>query len=136
MRGAAKPNPRRANGHRRNELRRRVLARDEQCWICGLDIHKGLPYGHPEAPEVDELIPVAHNGSPYDPNNCAATHSCCNRWRKTKSVALINKIRAIVYATYGKPRSPMKFVELAKATQASMKHESVKSDIKITTKWF
>lgn len=71
-------NPRRTNSHRRNKLRRRVLAEEHTCWLCGQDVDKTLPYLDPMAPEVDEVIPVSLGGSPYDRDNCRLAHRICN----------------------------------------------------------
>lgn len=75
-----KPNPRRQNGHRRNEVRARVLARDTHCWLCKKPVDKTLPPRLDESPEVHELIPVSRGGSAYDTSNCVLTHRACNRW--------------------------------------------------------
>ena len=53
-------NPRRANGHRRTQLRKRVLAHYSVCALCERPVDKTLPYTDPGAPEVDEIIPREH----------------------------------------------------------------------------
>jgi 5-methylcytosine-specific restriction endonuclease McrA len=75
-------NPRRQNGHRRNQTRAAVLARDTLCWLptCRRPVDKTLPHGQDESPEVHELIAVSRGGSPYDLDNCVLTHRACNRW--------------------------------------------------------
>ncbi len=60
----ARSNPRRANGHRRDILRRRVLAAYDVCAICGRPVDKTLRSPHPMSAEVDELIPVSRGGDP------------------------------------------------------------------------
>lgn len=84
-------NPRRANGHRRDELRRWLKAQGRPCWICRAFGRAGridydLPHGLPESFEVDELVPVSKGGSPFDRANVDATHRACNEWRGNKSV--------------------------------------------------
>lgn len=76
-----KPNPRRQNGHRRNQLRARVLARDNHCWapFCGQPVDKTLPPGLDASPEVHEIIPVSRGGDPLSLDNCVLTHRACNR---------------------------------------------------------
>lgn len=76
----SKPNPRTANGSRRRNLRARVLARDERCWLCKRIVDKTLKTPHPMSPEVHELIPVSRGGDPYDLKNCVLTHRTHNRW--------------------------------------------------------
>ena len=84
-------NPRRANGHRRNQLRDWLKAQHRPCWICRAFGKSGtidytLPAGHPYSFEVDELIPVSRGGSPLKSSNVDAAHRCCNQWRGNKSV--------------------------------------------------
>ena len=67
-----------ANGHRRRELRRRVLAEEDACWICGRPVDKSLPAGDPMAPELDEVVPVSLGGSPVDRANVRLAHRVCN----------------------------------------------------------
>ena len=74
-------NPRRTNGHRRNQVRARVLAEEETCWLCGGLVDKTIATPHPMSPEVDEVIPVSRGGSPYDRTNCRLSHRSCNRAR-------------------------------------------------------
>lgn len=76
-----KPNPRRANGHRRDELRRWLRSQGAPCHICGLPIDYSLPAGHPMSFEVDEIIPVSRGGSPLDRDNVAPAHRICNQKR-------------------------------------------------------
>lgn len=91
-------NPRSANGHRRRQLRQRVLASETHCAICGQPVDKTLTnvngqHGprcqgqctgcvpHPMRAEVDEIIPVSLGGSPYERSNCRLTHRICNQRR-------------------------------------------------------
>lgn len=76
-----KSNPRKANGHRRRQVRARVLAEETHCWYykCRQPVDKTLPAGHDLAPEVHEIIPVSRGGSPTERANCTLTHRRCNR---------------------------------------------------------
>jgi 5-methylcytosine-specific restriction endonuclease McrA len=74
-------NPRRTNGYRRNQVRARVLAEEDICWLCKAPVDKSLKTPHPMSPEVDEVIPVSLGGDPYDRENCRLTHRDCNRRR-------------------------------------------------------
>ena len=78
-------NPRRANGHRRDRLRRRVLAHYTHCAICGKPVDKTLPYTDPGAPEVDEKLPVSKGGDPLAWTNVQLAHRICNQ-RKGNTV--------------------------------------------------
>lgn len=79
-------NPRRANGHRRNQLRAQVLREEDVCWLCGQPVDKTLPPYLEGSPEVDEVIPIAEGGDPLDRANCHLAHRLCNvrRGQQTK----------------------------------------------------
>jgi 5-methylcytosine-specific restriction endonuclease McrA len=72
-------NPRRANGHRRDQLRAKVLREEDACWLCGGEVDKTLKTPHPMSPEVHEVVPVSKGGDPLDRANCHLTHRRCNR---------------------------------------------------------
>lgn len=74
-------NPRNANGHRRRQLRARVLAEEDTCGICGQPVDKTLRTPHPGSPEVDEIIPVSLGGSPLQRSNVRLAHRLCNQRR-------------------------------------------------------
>ena len=80
-----KPNPRRANGHRRDMLRKRVLAAYDTCAICGKPVDKTLRTPHPMSAEVDERVPVSRGGDPLSFANCRLTHRVCNRMKSDKT---------------------------------------------------
>lgn len=114
-------NPRRANGSQRTKNRERMKAEQRECWICKAfgrpaAIDYSLPARHPLSFELDELVPVSkfwlgNYSSPeqcaLDYNNNAATHRCCNNWRKNKTVEEVMKLAAV--ARSGK-RSSKPFV--------------------------
>lgn len=86
-----KPNPRRANGARRDGAVAWLRSQQRGCWICRVfgrpdQIDYSLPAGHPLSFECDELVPVSRGGSPYDHGNIDAAHRRCNQWRGNKSV--------------------------------------------------
>lgn len=76
-------NPRRTNGNLRDKIRARVLREETYCWLCGNEVDKTLHYHDPQAPEVDEIIPVSLGGDPYNRKNCRLAHRLC---LATKSV--------------------------------------------------
>ena len=80
-------NPRSANGHRRRQLRARVLAAYDTCAICGKPVDKSLRTPHPLSAEVDEIIPVSRGGDPLAWDNVRLTHRRCNRLKSNKSDA-------------------------------------------------
>lgn len=79
--------PRRKNGYRRDQIRKRVLAAYTYCHLCGQPVDKTLPPGNPWSGEVDELIPVSKGGSPTDWNNVALAHRICNELRGNHSTS-------------------------------------------------
>ena len=74
-------NPRSTNGHRRRQLRARILEEEDVCWLCGKPVDKSLPHGLPGSAEVDEVQPVSLGGSPFDRTNCRLAHRLCNQRR-------------------------------------------------------
>lgn len=86
-------NVRYANGHRRREVRARVLAEEHICALCGGPVDKSLtvtPDGkpHPMRAEVDEIVPVSRGGSPYDRSNTQLAHRFCNAAKGNRLHAL------------------------------------------------
>ena len=80
-------NPRRANGHRRDQLRAQVLREEDDCWLCGKPVDKTLGPYLDGSPEVDEILPVSEGGDPLDRTNCRLSHRLCNvrRGQQTKA---------------------------------------------------
>ena len=108
-------NPRKANGARRRHVVRWLRSQGRPCWICGLPIDYGVPAGDPRAFECDELVPVSRGGSPFDRDNVAAAHRCCNNWRRARSVAEVSAVRSALAARRAAWSSPETFVALCKA---------------------
>lgn len=96
--------PANKNGHRRRELRRRVIAASTHCGLCDLPLDKTLGFvpgkhgakcrgnctgcvPHDQRVEVDEIIPRAHGGNPLDRRNVICMHRACNRFKSTLSLA-------------------------------------------------
>lgn len=77
-------NPRRANGHRRDQVRAQVLREEDTCWLCGQPVDKTIKTPDPMSPEVDEVIPVRDGGDPFDRRNCRLAHRSCNVARNRK----------------------------------------------------
>lgn len=92
------PNPRRSNGHRRDQLRARVLREEHTCWLCGQPVDKTLPPYLHGSPEVDEIVPVSLGGDPLDRTNCRLSHRLCNvrrgnGTRQTRRAALVTTLK-------------------------------------------
>lgn len=102
--------PANANGHRRRQLRARVLAEETRCALGGELVDKtlGMMPGvhgrkckgtgcngcvpHPYRAEVDEDLPRARGGSPYDRDN---THLMCRYHNQLKGTRTIAEFQAI-----------------------------------------
>lgn len=76
--------PRKKYPKMREDLRKRVWAMQDDCGVCGRPVDKALQSGSPLSPELDEIIPVARGGSPYDIENLQLTHRICNRRKGAK----------------------------------------------------
>lgn len=85
-----KPDPRRANGARRDAIKARWRAIGDPCHLCGkpIDYSLGmvpLPGGrrkpHPMSFVVDEIVPVKFGGDPLDFANTRPAHWICNARR-------------------------------------------------------
>lgn len=64
--------------------KKRILAKENVCAICGkpVDFSKKAP--HPMSPTIDHIIPVAKGGHPSDLNNLQLAHWTCNRQKSDK----------------------------------------------------
>jgi 5-methylcytosine-specific restriction endonuclease McrA len=80
----AAKDPRKKYPKLRESLRRRVFAMSDECGICHRQVDKTLESGTDLSPELDEIIPVALDGSPYDIENLQLTHRICNRRKGAK----------------------------------------------------
>lgn len=94
-----------ANGARRRALVKRVKAEENDCALCDQHVDKTLlyiagehgkrcPTSHctgcmpdPMRGEVDEDIPRARGGSPYDRDNCHLMHRKCNQYKGKLTLA-------------------------------------------------
>ncbi len=98
--------PERQGSHRANYERnkKRILATQNICGICGKPVDKSLKYGDPMAPTIDHIIPVAKNGHPSDIENLQLAHWICNR-QKSDKIFKVNKEEKIVIGNRNLPQS-------------------------------
>ena len=80
-------NPHNRNGHRRRQLTARIKATATHCALCGQALRPDLKWPHNYSTVIDEDIPRARGGSPYDPDNTNAMHNQCNRFKSTMTLA-------------------------------------------------
>lgn len=65
--------------------KKKILATQELCGICGKPVDKTLKYPNPLAPCIDHIIPIAKKGHPSDINNLQLAHWTCNRQKSDKT---------------------------------------------------
>ena len=78
--------PDREGAHRQAYARnrKRILATQNTCGICGKPVDLTLPPGDPMAPTVDHIIPIAKGGHPSSLDNLQLAHWTCNRQKSDK----------------------------------------------------
>ena len=64
--------------------KRKILASQSVCGICGLPVDKTLKYPHPMSATVDHIIPINRGGHPSDMDNLQLAHWICNRQKSDK----------------------------------------------------
>lgn len=66
--------------------KRKILATQTVCGICGKPVDKTIPYPDPLSPSVDHIIPINRGGHPSDIDNLQLAHWTCNRAKSDKLV--------------------------------------------------
>ena len=66
--------------------RKKILATQSVCGICGKPVDMSLKNPHPMAPTIDHIIPVSKGGHPADIDNLQLAHRCCNREKADKLI--------------------------------------------------
>lgn len=69
--------------------RKKILASQNICGICGQPVNKKLKWPHPLSPTVDHIRPVSKQGDAVDIGNLQLAHWICNRQKSDK---LVNKV--------------------------------------------
>lgn len=64
--------------------KKRILATQTVCGICGRPVDKSLRFPHPLSPTIDHIIPVDKNGSLSNIDNLQLAHFACNRQKSDK----------------------------------------------------
>lgn len=64
--------------------RKKIMATQTVCGICGKPVDKGFKYPHPMSPCIDHIIPVAKGGHPSALDNMQLAHWTCNRQKSDK----------------------------------------------------
>ena len=71
--------------------RKRILATQSICALCGKPVDKSLKSPHPMSPSVDHIIPVAKGGHPSEITNLQLAHRACNRAKADRLVGIAFK---------------------------------------------
>ena len=66
--------------------KKRILATQNVCGICGGIVDKSLRYPHPQSAVIDHVIPISRGGHPSDIDNLQLAHWCCNRQKADKLI--------------------------------------------------
>nr|WP_296440729.1 HNH endonuclease signature motif containing protein [uncultured Acetatifactor sp.] len=64
--------------------KKRILASQDCCGICGKPVDKNLKYPAPLSPCIDHIIPIDRGGHPSDMANLQLAHWICNRQKSNK----------------------------------------------------
>ncbi len=66
--------------------KKKILATQNICGICGKPVDKTLKYPHPLSACIDHIIPISKGGHPSDLDNLQLAHWTCNRQKSDKLV--------------------------------------------------
>lgn len=69
-----------------DRAKKKILASESTCGICGLPVDKSLKYPHPFAPCIDHIIPIDRGGHPSDIANLQLAHWKCNRAKSNRLI--------------------------------------------------
>lgn len=88
----------RKGAHRANyeRNRKRILATENTCGICGHPVEFSLRTPHPMSPTIDHIIPIAKGGHPSDISNLQLAHWTCNRQKSDKIFKQGHKTKQVV----------------------------------------
>jgi len=70
--------------------KKKIMASENICGICGQPVDKTLKYPHPMSPCIDHIIPIDRSGHPSDISNLQLAHWKCNRAKANKLIFPVN----------------------------------------------
>lgn len=76
--------------------KKKVLATQTICGICGKPVDFSLKYPHPLSACVDHIIPLAKGGHPSDIDNLQLSHWCCNRQKSDHLPSEVKKQEEVI----------------------------------------
>lgn len=68
--------------------KKKIIAKENVCAICGQPVDKELKYPHPLSATVDHIVPVARGGHPSAMENLQLAHWTCNRQKSDKLLGM------------------------------------------------
>lgn len=71
--------------------RKRIMASQSICGICGNPVDASYKYPHPLSPVVDHIVPLDKGGHPSDMSNLQLAHRWCNRQKSNKLIDVKEK---------------------------------------------
>lgn len=83
-RGYSRPDKDGTHRHAFDRNKKRILATQDVCGICGKPVDKSLAYPHPMSACIDHIIPIAKGGHPSDIDNLQLAHLICNNEKSDK----------------------------------------------------
>ena len=88
----------RKGAHRANyeRNRKRILATQNTCGICGHPVDFSLKTPHPMSATINHIIPITKNGHPSDISNLQLAHWTCNRQKSDKIFKQGHKTKQVV----------------------------------------
>lgn len=92
--------------------KKKIMASETICGICGQPVDKSLKYPHPMSPCIDHIIPIDRSGHPSDISNLQLAHWKCNRAKANKLIFPVN----------GKSNRKSDFVELTDNSNRVLPH--------------
>ena len=66
--------------------KRKIMASQSVCGICGQPVDKRLKYPDPMSACIDHIIPIDRSGHPSDINNLQLAHWKCNRAKANRLI--------------------------------------------------
>lgn len=64
--------------------KKKILATQDCCGICGKPVDKSLKYPNSMSPCIDHIVPIDRGGHPSDIGNLQLAHWICNRQKSNK----------------------------------------------------
>lgn len=120
--------------HRANyeRNRKRILATQNTCGICGHLVDFSLKTPHPMSATVDHIVPVAKGGHPSDIDNLQLAHWTCNRQKSDKIFKQGHETKQQVIGNRNLPQS-MNWIEY-NSNQSQQKQSNNKTVIRVKRK--